>query len=186
MRICGLDEVGRGALAGPLVGAATIINNQCSIIKLKDSKKLNLKQRQEIFNQLLGVGVEYRIEQISVRQINSRGMGWANKEIFRRLIRRIEADKYIIDGNLQFTMKNVQIRHIIKADQTRRCVMAASIIAKAKRDEHMRMLHEKHMVYGWDQNAGYGTKKHIEAIKQYGATKHHREKFVRTALGHAI
>jgi ribonuclease HII len=193
MRICGLDEVGRGALAGPLVAAAAILEfkNQNSKIKnviqkLKDSKKLNSRQREEIFQELMSAGVNFQVEIISARQINNRGIGWANKEIFRRLIKRVNADRYIIDGPPSlypsYGRTNRKVKCIIGADQTRRCVMAASIIAKVTRDELMKKLHEEHSNYGWDENAGYGTKKHIKALRIYGEVRYHRSVFVTTAL----
>jgi ribonuclease HII len=183
MKICGLDEVGRGSLAGPLVAVATVLSTQCSVLKINDSKKLNKRQREKVYRELMDSGVEYRVETITARQINSRGMGWANKEIFRRLIKNIEAEKYIVDGNLKLgILKNKNVKCVIRADATRKCVMAASIIAKVTRDEHMRRLHEEHEVYGWDRNAGYGTKSHIEAIKKYGTAKYHRDVWVRTVM----
>ena len=184
MKICGLDEVGRGALAGPLVGAATILNSQIPIHNLNDSKRLNRKQRERLFQEIVNSGAEIAVEIISARQINNRGMGWANKEIFKRLIKRVNADRYIIDGNLQVKVKGLskRIKSVIKADQTRKCVMAASIVAKVTRDEHMRKLHNEHVMYGWEKNAGYGTKVHIEAIKEYGVVKYHRDVFINTAL----
>jgi ribonuclease HII len=179
-----LDEVGRGALAGPLVGAATILNSQVPIHNLNDSKKLNKKQREELYQRIMESGATVEVEIISARQINNRGMGWANKEIFKRLIRKIEADRYIVDGNLQVKVKGLskRIKSVVKADQTRKCVMAASIIAKVTRDEYMGKLHDEHVMYGWDRNAGYGTKKHIEAIREYGVVRYHRNVYVTTAL----
>lgn len=182
MRICGLDEVGRGVLAGPLVACAVILNNQIPITKLNDSKKLNSKLREKIFAEIINSGAEIVIEEMTVRSINNRGIGWANKEIFKRLINKINAQKYIIDGNLKIKMRSKNIKCVIKADNSRKCVMAASIIAKVTRDRYMLKLHCGHVNYGWDKNKGYGTKKHIEAIRKFGMIKHHRKMFVNTAL----
>lgn len=182
MKICGLDECGRGPLAGPLVACATILNTQVSILNLNDSKKLSAKQREKLYKLIIDSGARVEVEMISVRQINSRGIGWANKEVFKRLIKKIEAHKYIVDGNLKIKVRNKNVKSVIKADTTRKCVMAASIVAKVVRDKHMRRLHEEHPMYEWHKNAGYGTKKHIEAIREFGITKFHRSIFVKTAL----
>lgn len=185
-KICGLDEVGRGPLAGPIVGASVILNSKFSILNLNDSKKLSAKERERLHKLIIESGAVVEVEMISVRQINSRGIGWANKELFKRLIKKIDANKYIVDGNLKIKMRNKNIKSVIKADATRKCVMAASIVAKVTRDNLMKELHKEFPEYGWDKNAGYGTKQHIEALKKLGATKHHREIFVRTALKHHI
>ena len=129
MKICGLDEVGRGALAGPLVACGAILSAQSSGLKLKDSKKLDPKQREKLHGLIIQSGVTIEIETISVNSINKRGIGWANKEIFKRLIRKMEADRYILDGNLKINIKNKNIKSVIKADNTRKCVMAAAIVA---------------------------------------------------------
>lgn len=178
MIVCGMDEVGRGSLAGPLVAAAVIFNIQCSIFNLNDSKQLTPEKRTRIYKRIVKSGAVIAVEEISARQINTRGMGWANKEIFRRLRKRIPADKYIADGNL----KIAGITSVVKADTKIAEVMAASIIAKAWRDKLMIRLHDEHPIYGWKSNKGYGTKYHIAALCEHGVTKYHRRKFVETAL----
>ena len=178
MIMCGMDEVGRGALAGPLVAAATVLSPQRSTLKLNDSKKLIHDLRFKIYEKIKKSGAVIAVEEISARQINTKGMGWANKEIFRRLKNKIPADKYMADGNL----KIAGITSVVKADTKIPEVMAASIIAKVWRDKHMIRLHDEHPIYGWQSNKGYGTKYHIAAIREHGITKYHRSKFVRTAL----
>ena len=173
-----MDEVGRGALAGPLVGAATIFNSQFSIYKLKDSKKLTPEKRNKLYKRIIKSGAIIAVEEISAKQINTRGMGWANKEIFRRLKNKIPADKYIADGNLKIR----GIKSVIKADTKIPEVMAASIMAKVFRDRIMEHLHEQYPQYGWQSNKGYGTKYHIAALREHGTTKYHRRVWVATAL----
>lgn len=180
MIVCGLDECGRGALAGPLVAAAVILNPKFEILnsKLNDSKKLSPKLRLKFYRKITKSGAIVAVEQISVRQINFRGIGWANKEIFKRLIKKVVADKYIVDGNLKIP-KAVSI---IKADTKIPEVMAASIVAKVTRDKLMRELAKDYPQFGWQSNKGYGTRYHIAAIREHGKTKYHRSKFVETAL----
>ncbi len=180
MIVCGLDEVGRGALAGPLVGAAVILNSKSEFLipKLRDSKKLSERQRNKLYKEIMDKAEMVKVEMISVRMINKKGIGWANKEVFRCLIKQIVADEYIVDGNLK--IKGAV--SVVKADDKYPEVMAASIVAKVVRDEHMRKLHDKHPMYGWITNVGYGTEVHIDAIRQYGVIRYHRSLFVSTAL----
>jgi ribonuclease HII len=178
--ICGLDEAGRGPLAGPLVAAGVIL--ETPLTGLNDSKKLKYDIRKRIFERIINSGAVAKTEIISVRQINNRGIGWANKEIFKRLIKTIPADKYIVDGNLKIKVKDKNVKCVVKADATRKCVMAASIIAKVTRDRIMEDLHKEYPRYGWKVNMGYGTRTHIAAIREYGTVKYHRDIYVTTAL----
>lgn len=180
MIVCGMDEVGRGALAGPLVAAAVVLPRKVG--GLNDSKKISHALRFKIYQKIKRSGAIIAVEEISARQINTRGMGWANKEIFKRLAGKIPADKYIADGNLKLGKK---IRSVVKADTKIPEVMAASIVAKVFRDRIMDHLHRYHDRYGWQSNKGYGTKYHIAAIREYGVTKYHRSKFVKTALNNS-
>ncbi len=176
MLICGLDECGRGPLAGPIVAAGVILLKP--IKGLNDSKKLTAEKRQKLFKKITQSST-YSVEIISVHQINTKGIGWANKQLFKRLAKKIVADKYIADGNLKLGKK---IKSIIKADSKFQEVMAASIVAKVTRDKLMRELHEDFPNYGWQSNMGYGTKFHIAALREHGPTKHHRKLFIKTAL----
>lgn len=174
MKICGIDEVGRGAFAGPLVAAGVVLSKR--IKGLKDSKKLSPKQRQKIYTSMSRKRIEMEVEIISALQINNRGMGWANREIVKRLVKKISADKYIVDGN----MKINKTKSVIDGDAKIKCVMAASIVAKVTRDKLMRELHKQHPKYGWKTNVGYGTKFHQKAIAEFGETRYHRSVWVRT------
>lgn len=188
MRICGLDECGRGPLAGPIVAAAVVFNSklkgQNSKLKLKDSKLLSRRQQRQLYKKILQVAETVKIEVISTRKINNRGIGWANKEIFRKLIKQIEAQEYIVDGNLKIKVrgKSNLIRSVIKADNKYPEVMAASIVAKVTRDKLMRELAKEYPQFGWNSNVGYGTRYHLAALAESGPCKHHRSVFVTTAL----
>lgn len=174
--ICGLDEVGRGPLAGPIVAAAVILVKP--VAGLADSKKLTPAQRQSLYRKIKNSGAVIAVQEITVTLINKNNIGWANRELFKRLIKSIPADKYIIDGNL----KIAGATSVVKADNKYQEVMAASIIAKVWRDRLMDRLHKQHPHYGWQTNKGYGTKYHIQALREHGPTKHHRKLFIKTAL----
>lgn len=188
MKICGLDECGRGAFAGPLVAAAVVINCDLEIFPsllpapLRDSKKLTEKQRDEIFALRSKLPITYKVEEVSVIDINERGMGWANKVIFERLIEKVKAKVYIIDGNLKFS--NPSISTLVKGDDKCYQVMMASILAKVYRDNLLKKLHQSHPEYGWDRNSGYGTGEHLSIIRKIGTTPLHRKKFVETYFSH--
>lgn len=181
-QICGLDECGRGTLAGPLVASAVILKRE--IKGLKDSKKLTALTRQKLYRKIARNSILIKTESISTLLVNRKGIGWANKEIFRKLILKTHADKYIVDGNLKFRVRgrSKKIKSIVKADNKISEVMAASIIAKVTRDKIMRELSKKYQKYGWQTNVGYGTKFHILAIRKYGLAAQHRKLFVKTAL----
>lgn len=190
MICCGLDEAGRGPLAGPIVGCGIILHVSSTHLetlckmKIRDGKLLSPIQRNKIFHALTPPIATVVSTSISVGGINRNGIGWANKELFRRLIRTIPAEQYIIDGNLRMKLRNnsINIQSIVDADATIPEVILAGICAKVIRDTMMRRLSLRYPHYGWERNAGYGTSAHIKAIRQNGITLHHRIQFVRTAL----
>lgn len=186
IKICGLDEVGRGAFAGPLVAAAVVIRRDLTSlisncpVPIRDSKTLSHKQRQSIATYLIHKKIKCLFESISVEEINQKGMGWANKEIFLRLIKKAKATKYVVDGNLKLDLPSLKIESRIKADRKVSQVKLASILAKLYRDKIMRKLHKSFPHYQWQQNKGYGTKAHCDAITLYGPCKHHRLLWLKT------
>lgn len=190
-RICGLDEAGRGALAGPLVAAAVIFPPEFRFaerfpkLRFGDSKALTLHQREAAVTYIYEWALEVQVEQIDVADINTNGIGWANRHVFEMLILKIEADRYVVDGNLKLDRLGHKARRtqsMVRADQTVQAVAAASIVAKVRRDRLMAELHEQHPAFGWDHNRGYGTPSHIAALKAHGLTPQHRRQFVATAL----
>ncbi|MBX3082549.1 MAG: ribonuclease HII [Anaerolineae bacterium] len=189
--LCGLDEAGRGPLAGPLVAAMVCFppgfnfNAFFRHAELRDSKKLSRDQREELLRYIYEYALTVETEIISVEDINAYNIGWANRTVFERLIMRVEAMQYIVDGNLKLQNLGARaklVKSVVEADAHVQSVAAASIVAKVTRDRLMQQLHEEFPVYGWDHNAGYGTKAHLAALQAHGITPHHRLKFVQTAL----
>lgn len=183
MIISGLDECGRGSLAGPLVGAIACIHEdlQSFLVRLntplRDSKKLSQNQRERIYKIKDDLPISYAIESISVAEINKQGITWANQEIFIRLFQKITSDKYLVDGNLRFS--DPRVESVIKGDDLHPQIMLASVIAKVFRDQLMANLHLQYPQYGWDSNAGYGSSAHQEALRKFGSTPEHRTLFIR-------
>jgi len=193
--ICGLDEAGRGALAGPIVVAGVVLPSEFSFKKVfpkgivRDSKELSKKQREALFEVIEKYSLKIIVEVISVREINKNGINWANTEGFRRIIEKVEAGQYIIDGRWHLPdlkEKNTKTKCVIKGDTKIPTVLSAGIVAKIKRDEIMKKLHRKYPQYHWDTNTGHGTKYHLQAIQKYGTCKYHKKQFVKTALSNFL
>jgi ribonuclease HII len=198
LRQCGLDEVGRGALAGPLVAAAVIAPDDLAerlgplARFLRDSKTVPPARRREIAAALRQCVLAYEIVSIPTEQINARGIGWANREAFRLLITRIAArqdvedvDEYVLDGKVRIPCPegvSAAIRCLPKADALVPAVSAASLLAKVERDDLMRALATHHPHYAWERNAGYGSSTHLAALREHGPCAEHRTLFVATAL----
>ncbi len=191
VRICGLDEAGRGALAGPLVLAAVVMPSEfefhrvCGAVVVRDSKKLSEGQRMKVLELVENYSLRIEVEVISVAEVNARGIGWSNREGFRRLIERIDAESFIVDGrgNLDgLGSKGPLVRFMVDADETIPTALSAGIVAKVRRDEIMSALDRKFPQYGWRTNTGHGTQAHMTAIMQHGVCEHHRHAFVQTAL----
>lgn len=187
MSLCGMDECGRGALAGPLVAAAVVLDTDPEELRIKspapirDSKILSRLQREKLVEYFSLFQMKVEIFSINVDVINDKGIGWVNREVFEVLSQRILATQYIVDGNLKLEIPNYESR--IKADQTVLEVSVASIIAKVYRDNLMRQLHLEFPMYGWDNNVGYGTLFHRTALLEHGACEQHRVKFIDSILG---
>ena len=171
----GIDEVGRGSLAGPVVSAAVILPE--NFIDLKDSKKLSEKKR-EFFYELImkealavGIGVIYQdiIDEINILEATKLSMIKAINAL------SIKPDFLLIDA---LTLNiNIPQEGVIKGDEKHKEIAAASIIAKVTRDRMMKELHEKYEIYNFMKNKGYGTKEHREAIKKHGYSDFHRKSF---------
>src|SRR5580704_8052898 len=162
-RLCGMDEVGRGAYAGPLVAAAVVLPQRFRHPLLRDSKLLTAKQRELVGAVLRERAVAWAVAEVSVDDINARGLGWANVEIFRMLVDAVDADGYCGDRKVP-------------------AVSAASIIAKVHRDALMTRMHDEAPQYNWASNKGYGAPEHRAAIREHGPHPAHRRVFLASVL----
>lgn len=173
--IAGIDEVGRGAWAGPVVAGAVVLPEKAKLPKLNDSKLLRASQREElcalIKDQAIswGVGVQdgYLVDEIGLGEVYRRAM--------REAVSQLEAkvDLILVDGR-GIDQLGIETVCIIKGDQKVRAIAAASIIAKVERDNIMREMHREFPDYGFEDHKGYGTKQHQQAITQLGVCKYHR------------
>lgn len=195
----GIDEAGRGALAGPLVVAGVSISlEQESILvntglSVRDSKVLSEIQREKIFQYLCDNNIYFVTEIISTEDINANGIGWANYEGIKRVCQKGCVRKptpllqAIVDGRFplhKIQVKGMDIQCIVDADATIFPVILAGIVAKVTRDRIMNQLHRDWNHFGWDKNKGYGTAFHIQSLREYPQTPYHRQQFVATALSH--
>ncbi len=173
----GVDEVGRGCLAGPVVSAAVILKKGINLKLLKDSKKFTFKKREEISEHIKKYSY-YAIGIASVEEILSLNILQASLISMKRAINQlsVKPDLTLIDGN--FAPKGLKnYKTIINGDQKIKSISAASIIAKVFRDRLMIKLSEKFSNYSWERNFGYGTKAHLEGLKKFGISTHHRKGF---------
>lgn len=173
--ICGLDEVGRGALAGPLVAVGVILPRSFTHPLLRDSKLLSSSQREKAFA-AIQKAASFREVWIGVRTIDTLGIQRANQLAFETLVETIPADTYLVDGNLTLRTQR-RYTSIPHGDRLHPEIAAASILAKVIRDHHMTSLATLHPQYGWERNRGYGTASHVDAIGQFGITTEHRMTF---------
>lgn len=177
--IIGVDEVGRGPLAGPVVSAAVRLSKNFNITELNDSKKLSKSKREEVYNLIINK-CEYQLGISNVEEIDKLNILQATFLSMRRAINKFKLPsnyKILVDGPWSFDKANKNILPKIKGDSIYPSIAAASIIAKVYRDNLMLNLSKEYSNYLWERNSGYGTKKHIEAIKVHGITKHHRKSF---------
>ena len=173
----GVDEVGRGCLAGPVVSAAVILKEGINLSLLKDSKRINFKKRIEI-EKHIKLNSIYAIGMASVEEILKINILQAALLSMKRAIDQltVKPELILIDGNFApLGLKN--FKTIINGDEKIKSISAASIIAKVYRDELMIKLSEKFQNYSWERNFGYGTKAHMEGLRKFGITSHHRKGF---------
>lgn len=178
--VAGVDEAGRGPLAGDVFAAAVILDRGQLIEGLDDSKKLSFKKREELFEKIINNSLAYGIATASVAEIDRLNILEATVLAMNRAIKllKVNPDFALIDGNYSkgIVCDNIAV---IGGDRKSASIAAASILAKVSRDRYMLEIADKYPVYNFSKHKGYGTKEHIEAIKKYGACELHREKFCR-------
>ena len=176
--VAGVDEVGRGSLIGPVYAAAVILNKSINKKLLKDSKSLTKTER-ELLSKYIKKNSIWAIGKSSVKEIEKINILQASLLAMKRAIKKLKKKPalVLIDGNKLPEIKNYNLKSIIKGDQKIPSISAASIIAKVTRDKVITNLGKKFKGYHWDQNYGYGTKEHLNAIKNLGITGHHRKPF---------
>lgn len=178
MFIAGVDEAGRGPWAGPVVAAAVILDVESIPEGICDSKKLSAKKRMSLFEEIKKSSIAYSIAVASVEEIDNLNILNATLLAMTRAVDGLSTkpDIVLVDGNVcpKFLYKS---EAIIRGDDKIVQISAASILAKVYRDLLMAQLHTEFAIYGWDKNAGYGTKLHQEGLKKSGVTVHHRRSF---------
>ncbi len=188
--VAGLDEAGRGPLAGPVVAAAVIISTKRkkknaklqfkakSLLKeVKDSKKLNPKRRETLYKLLVKEpNIEWGIGRVSEKMIDKINILKATKFAMKKAVSNLKIDYLILDGNFKIDL-HIPQKSIRKGDSKVFSIAAASIIAKVTRDRMMKRYHKKHPEYGFDKHKGYATKFHRQALKKHGPCKIHRMSF---------
>lgn len=182
--ICGIDEAGRGPLAGPVVVAAVIMPKDSMIEGVNDSKKVSEKKREILYDQIINEAISYsvgiidqkEIDEINILNATKKGLTTAIKEL------KVKPQRIIVDALEHIDTCKIPYTSIIKGDAKCYSIAAASIIAKVTRDRIMRQWAEVYPDYGFEKHKGYGTAAHIAAIKKYGLTPLHRLSFVKNIV----
>ncbi len=183
-KICGVDEAGRGPLAGPVCAAAVIFPQGVVVEGVNDSKKLTEKKREELFEQIKEKATAYCVAWASVEEIETINILNAAMLAMQRAVEGLQekADFALIDGNKKpFLM--IPCEAIVKGDSLSHSIAAASILAKVSRDRLMKEMAEKYPEYGFEKHKGYGTKLHTEKLLEYGMCEIHRPSFLKKILG---
>ncbi|MFB0918440.1 MAG: ribonuclease HII [Clostridiaceae bacterium] len=185
--VAGVDEVGRGPLAGPIVGACVILEegpeNEDLILGLNDSKKLSKKKREELYPIIIEKAAAWAIFEHSNEDIDKLGVSFCNNHIFIGAIKNLKIKpEFILSDGYPIRGIDIRGRSIIKGDSKSACIAAASIIAKVYRDRLMEEMDGKYPGYGFDMNSGYGSAEHIHALKTLGPCPIHRRSYIRNIV----
>lgn len=182
--ICGIDEAGRGPLAGPVYAAAVILPRQLDIAYLNDSKKVSEKRRETVFEQIVSGALAYCIASASVEEIETLNILNASMLAMRRAYDGLHMtpELVLLDGNVVRGFDGINARSVVGGDGIYACIAAASILAKVSRDRYMLALSEKYPTYGFERHKGYPTKAHIERLRAVGPCPEHRPGFIRKLL----
>lgn len=179
--ICGIDEAGRGPLAGPVVVAGVIMPKDSMIEGINDSKKVTEKRREKLYDQILEEAISYSVSIIGQDIIDQINILNATKQGVTKVVEELESkpDLILVDALTGIDTKGIPYDAIVKGDAKCYNIAAASIVAKVTRDRIMRQWDEIYPQYGFSGHKGYGTAKHIEAIKEYGLCPIHRRSFTK-------
>ena len=182
--VCGIDEAGRGPLAGPVFAAAVILPEGLEDIGINDSKKLSEKKRDALFDLICEKAVSYGIGTASEAEIDEINILNAAFLAMKRAVEQlsVKPDLALVDGNRE-PHTGIKEYTIVKGDAKSISIAAASILAKVSRDRYMKELDEKYPQYGFAKHKGYGTAEHIAALQQYGPCPEHRRSFIRKFVG---
>jgi ribonuclease HII len=183
INICGVDEAGRGPLAGPVCAAAVILHPGQIIEGVNDSKKLSEKKREMLFDVIKNEVLDYSIAFSTVEEIEDMNILNATMLAMKRAVEglNVKADYALIDGN-RLPPLNIECEYVIKGDAKSMSIAAASILAKVSRDRLCYEYAKKYPQYGFDKHKGYGTKLHAERIREYGPCEIHRMSFLNKIL----
>ena len=180
--VAGVDEAGRGPLAGPVVAAAVILDDLQPIAGLNDSKKLTEKRREKLYDEILAKALCCSIAEASVQEVDALNILQATMLAMRRAVDglRLKPVKVLVDGN-RLPVLDVRAEAIVQGDALVPAISAASILAKVHRDRLCVRLHEQYPQYGFDRHKGYGTAEHLQALADHGPTPCHRMSFAPVA-----
>lgn len=183
--VCGVDEAGRGPLAGPVYAAAVILPRETVIEGVNDSKKISEKKREYLFDIIKEKSLSWNISFATVHEIDEMNILKATFLAMKRAIEglKIKPDFALIDGNKSPDI-DIPCEAIVKGDASSESIACASVLAKVERDRYMKKEADKYPEYFFQKHKGYGTKLHIEALKKYGPCEIHRKTFLKKILSH--